>query len=194
MDQLTIINKAHLQCGLPLAAALVDCEWNAAFVFDTCAEEVLRQFVWSFARKITSLGQTSSQTHGWKYTCRLPADCLRVVDIHNCSDMRAPKARYELMGSELLCNVSPCYLRYISKTTPIESYTADFADALSKRIAVEIAGLSTQNMGILPQLMQAYQLSLAAAQATDARETAERVPLDYNILLSRTGVNEGRAR
>lgn len=191
MNQETIINKAMLRCGLPLTAALEDCDWNAAFIFETSAEEVLRQFTWSFARKITSLQVATTQIPGWGKTYFLPTDYLRVVDVHACSDMRAPKARYELVGNNLCANVSPCILRYVSKTTPVESYPVDFADVVALRIAVEISSLSAQTMGMVPQLTQLYELSLAKAQATDARENADRVPLDHNILLSRGGIEEG---
>lgn len=190
MDELTIINKALLRCGLPLAAALQDCDWNAAFVFDTCSKEVLRQFTWSFARKIAALQMNASAEHGWRHSYNLPADCLRVVDVHCMSDMRTPKATYEIIAGKLCANVSPCYLRYVSSSIPVASYPIDFADAVAARIAVEIASLSTQSMGLAPQLLQSYELSLIKAQATDARENAERVPFDHNITLSRGGVDE----
>lgn len=194
MDQLTIINKALLKCGLPLAAAINDCDWNAAFVYDSCARELLRGFSWGFAQNFIAISPGGSPAHGYQFSYQLPADYLRVVDVHCVHDLRSPKARYQIQGRRLLTNVSPCYLRYISSSYGCESWPDDFCDALAARIAVEIAPLSAQTSSMTGQLMQLAQLALANAQATDARECAERVPLDYNILMSRAGAGERRGK
>lgn len=187
MDQLAIINRALLKCGLPLAAALNDCDWNATLVYDACASECLRSFAWNFAQKVETLAQTGTPAFGFAKSYALPDDCLRVIDVHCAHDLRSPKGRYVVQGRRLLANVSPCYLRYISSAVPCEDWPPDFCDAVAARIALEIAPLSTQSVGLVPQLAQFWQLSLATAQAADARESAERVPLDENILLARSG-------
>lgn len=194
MDKLTIINKALLKCGLPLAAAVKDCDWNASLIYDSCARELLRGFSWGFAQNFVSIAQAGVPAHGFDHAYQLPADCLRVVDVHCVFDLRSPKARYVIQGKRLLTNVAPCYLRYISSSYGCESWPDDFCDALASRIAMEIAPLSGQNMSMTSQLAQLAQLALANAQATDARENAERVPLDHNILMSRATGNDRRGK
>lgn len=190
MDDLTLINKALLKCGLPLAAAVGDADWNAAFILDTVKEECLREACWNFATQIAALAQANVTTHGWLKTYSLPGDCLRVVDVHQCSDMRAPKARYELVGGRLACNVVPCYLRYITKNASPNSFTPDFANAVSCRVAGEIAALSAQNYQLRERLMQEAEAYLQKAMLTDARESVDRVPLDRDILARRGGMLE----
>lgn len=193
MDQLAIINRALMKCGLPLAAAINDYDWNAAFVFEAAAGECLRSFCWGFAQEFRSIPQSGTPAHGFTKCYALPDDCLRVIDIHCAFDLRSPKGRYVVQGKKLLANITPCYLRYVTGNCDCESWPPDFCDAVACRMAMEIAPLSTQT-NLLPQLSQMFALALANAQATDARENAERVPLDYNILNARAGIGERRGR
>lgn len=193
MDQLTIINKALMKCGLPLAAALNDCDWNAQLVYDSAVEECLRDFAWNFATRFATLAPSAPPAHGFAKGYQLPDDCLRVIDVHCMHDLRTPPARYERVGDMLYTQVSPCHLRYVSSNVPCGQWPSDFCNVVSCRIAWEIAPLSTQTASLTPQLAQQYYTALAAAQATDAREIAERVPLDVNILMARAGYeNVGR--
>lgn len=188
MDQLAIINKALMKCGLPLAAALDDCDWNASAVYDSCAEECLRSFAWNFAQRFENLAGAGKPDCGYNKSYQLPDDCLRVIDVHNKNDLRAPKCRYSVTGRKLYTQATPCWLRYVSRNAAVEDWPPDFADAVACRIACEIAPLSAQTMQIVPQLVNLYQVALQMAQAADARESAERVPLDMNILLARAGL------
>ncbi len=190
MDQLGIINRSLMKCGLPLAAALDDCDWNAAFVFETCASECLRSFAWNFATRLAALSPAGAPACGFNRQYQLPEDCLRLIDVHNVMDARAPKCRFQISGKTLYTQAIPCWVRYISRDIPCEDWPPDFTDAVACRIALEIAPLSTQTMSSVPQLMQLYQASLLTAQAVDARECAERVPLDHNILLARAGYEQ----
>lgn len=192
MDKLTIINKALLKTGLPLAAALNDCDWNAAMIFDSATHECLRSYPWGFAQEFAALGKGDAPAHGFEYSYPLPADCVRVIDLHCQFDLRSPRARKTVVGRKIFANVSPCYLRYVSSRTPVSTWPADFCDAVACRIAMEIAPLSAQTVALTPQLAQLYQLALATAQASDARETTERVPLDVNIYAARAGEAVGK--
>lgn len=186
MDRLTIMNRALLKTGLPPAAALEDINWNANMVFEDVAVELLRGFPWGFAQKYAVLPQSQKKpVFGWNYSYDLPEDCLRVIDVHACNDLRAPKARYVISGRQLLCNVTPCNMRYVGKVLDPSLWSNDFADAVAARIACEIAGLAAENMGLVPQLMQLFNIALSQAQLSDAREETERVPLPDSLFASR---------
>lgn len=193
MDQLGIINKALLKCGLPMAAALNDCDWNAAFVFESASHECLRSFAWNFATDFQALKQQGQPSFGFTKAYALPEDCVRVIDVHCAHDLRSPKARYAIRGRSLYAQITPCYLRYITNSIPCEDWPPDFVDVVAARIATEIAPLSAQTMSMTPMLVNLYEVRMKEAQAVDAREGAERVPLDQNILLARAGYeNVGR--
>lgn len=193
MDQLAIINRALLKCGLPLAASINDCDWNAQIVFEDVSHECLRSFTWNFAAEFKALTQAGTPAFGYERSYSLPDDCLRIIDVHCAHDLRSPKARYNWRGRYLYTQVSPCYLRYVTSLVPCEQWPADFCNVVAARIAWEIAPLSAQTMSMAGQLYQSYVMIMAEAQATDARESSERVPLDHNILLARAGYeNVGR--
>ncbi|MBQ9536617.1 MAG: hypothetical protein IJU79_02380 [Desulfovibrionaceae bacterium] len=194
--KLEIINNALLKVGLPLAATLDDADWNATIVYDTVAKQALRSFAWGFAMRYANLAvESSAPNHGFTYKYGLPEAtedhpeyaCLRVLDVRASSDLRAPKARFAVAGLAIYTNVSPCHVRYIGDfSSKPNRWPDDFADAVSCKIAAEIANLSAQTVSMTPGLLQMYQLALAQAQAIDSTETNERVPLDESILASRS--------
>lgn len=187
--KLEIINNGLMKVGLPLAASLDDADWNASIIFDTVAKQALRSFAWGFATAYSKLTAASSApAHGFTYSYSMPTDCLRVLDVRAADDLRAPKARFSISGRLIYSNVSPCHVRYIKdlKSKPDE-WPDDFADAVSCRIAAEIANLSAQTASMTPGLLQMYQLALMQAQSIDSTETNERVPLDESILATREG-------
>lgn len=192
VDKLGVINRALLKVGLPLAAAVNDCDWNASLVFENVVEELLRGFPWGFAQEYAVLQKSNANPpHGWEHAFALPDDCMRVIDVRCQSDLRSPKARYALSGRRIFCNVLPCNVRYVRRELDPALWPPDFLDAAACRIAVEIAALSAENMGLVPQLMQLFNLSLGQAQLADAREQTERVPFDNSIYAARQQPAQG---
>ena len=185
MDKLSIINNALLKVALPPAAALDDCDWNAGRVFESSAEECLRAHGWSFAMRYATLEQLESPPFGFKYAYQMPEDCVRVVDIRPGSDLRSPRARFVTRGRQVFTNANPANTRYTGRELDTEIWPGDFANAVSCRIAAEIAGLSAEKIAMIPQLMQLAQIALNQAIMTDAREETERVPLDDSLYASR---------
>ncbi|MCM1237029.1 MAG: hypothetical protein NC489_43695 [Ruminococcus flavefaciens] len=186
MDKLGVINLALLKTALPLAAALGDCDWNAGYIFDHVAEQSLRAHAWGFAQKFVILEPASVKpAHGYAHAYVLPADCVKMIDVHCSSDLRSPDARFQAVGRSVYTHVDPCYARYVYRELNPENWPADFCDAVACQIAYEIAALSAEKAGMVPQLMQMWQLSLARAMANDAREETERVPLDESLYASR---------
>lgn len=193
MDKLHIINRALMKCGLPLAASLNDCDWNAAQVFEPCAEECLRSHGWGFAQKFATLEKSAPPEHGHMYGYQLPDDCVRVIDIRSQFNLRSPKGTYQKSGNSIIyTDLSPCHLRYVQRLLDPAEWPVDFADAVACRIGYEIATLSAQTMALAPNLFQMFQVALSGAIANDGRENRERVPQNESVWISRA--QEGRAR
>ena len=187
-DKLEVINSALMKIGLPLAATLDDCDWNASSVYDLAVEQVLRSFNWGFAGRFATIPASGQMpAHGYKHSYAMPEDCLRVIDVRCSFDLRAPKSPFVVSGRAIFTNAQPCNVRYVALVADPAQWPPDFTDAVSCRIACEIAALSAQTMTMTAGLLQLYQLSLANAQAADAAETNERVPLDESVLLARAG-------
>lgn len=188
MTRLEIVNLALMKCGLPLAADLSEVDWNAQVCFEPVARQCLRSFPWGFATRFAKLQRGANPPiHGFKFSYALPDDCLRIVDVRQHEDLRAPRARYVVSGKQVHCNVTPCNARYIFDEPECENWPDDFSEAVACHVAAQIATLSTQTPSMAPALLQMAQLALAQAQAVDASETTERVPLDETILMAREG-------
>lgn len=188
MNKLSVINLALLKCALPPAANLADCDYHAESIFDNVAAQNLRLFAWGFAQKFAALARASSEpVFGYSHSYLKPADCVRIIDVRQDKDLRAPKARFSSQGALVYTNADPCYARYVWLLLDPQYWTPDFTDAVACQIASEIAGLSAEKLSLVPQLYQLYTASISRAMANDAREETERVPLDESLYGSRAG-------
>lgn len=186
MDKLKVINLALLKCALPPAANLEDCDYHAESIFDNVAEQNLRLHAWGFAQKFCQLEPASAApVFGYKYAYLKPADCVRLIDVRQDGDLRAPRARSSSQGALVCTNASPCYARYVWLMLDPKFWMPDFTDAVACQIAYEIAGLSAEKLSLVPQLYNLYAASIARAMANDAREETERVPLDESLYQGR---------
>lgn len=186
MDKLGVINMALMKCGLPLAASLNDVDYNAGMTFDIIAEQNLKLHAWGFAQKFAQLTEAAATPeHGFELAYLKPADCVKMIDIRQSKDLRAPKARYVASGPLVLTNAKPCYARYVWLLLDPNHWPGDFTDAVACHIACQIAPLSAEKISMAPQLFQFYQAALAQAMANDAREETSRVPLDDSLFAGR---------
>ncbi len=185
---LPIINGALFKIGLPPAETLEDASWGGLTRFESVAKQVFRTFPWGFAQKYAVLETNSNlPSFGWNYAYTFPTDYIRLIDIHTNKDLRSFKCRYCISNGVILANVNPCYARYVAYIDDAANWPYDFADAVSALLAATIAPLAAQTQAMTPSLIQLYQLSLTQAQNSDATETTERVPLDEDIYMARTG-------
>lgn len=187
-DKLNVINNALMKIGLPLAATLDDCDWNAASIYDLALEQVLRSFAWGFASRFATLPKSGGMpAHGYRYAYTMPEDCLKIIDIRPGFDLRSPRSPFVISGRDIFTNASPCNIRYVAMADDAAQWPPDFADAVACRIALEIAPLSAQTMSMTPGLLQLYQIALANAQAADARESCGSIPADESVMQARGG-------
>ena len=192
MTKLEIINSSLMKCGLPLAADISEADYNALHVYDSCVETVLRSHAWSFARRYASLERIeNTRSFGPRYAYKLPGDFINLIDVRKGANLNAPCGEHETVGKTLYCNMMPCHARYTARVG-VEEWPADFTDAVATLIAARIAGLSSEKMSLVPQLMQLYTLALQLAQSTDARETRSRVPSDNPFMNARREAGQNR--
>lgn len=192
MDKLGVINLALLKVALPLAANLEDCDYNASMIFDNVADQNLKLHAWGFAQKFAILEEArSTPAFGYPYAYLKPADCVRIIDVRQDNDLRAPRARMSPEGALVFTTARPCYARYVWRCLDPQYWPADFTDAVACHIACEIAGLSGEKIALVPQLYQLYTVSVSKAMANDAREVTDRVPLDESLYRARSQGQQG---
>lgn len=173
MTRLHIINMALLRCGLPLATNIHDSDWNAQFIYETAVESLLRGYAWNFARGHAVLTEPLPETPATHlYAYELPSDCAHVVDCRASQAANSPLSRHEIAGNTVLANDRPLYVRYTRRLLEPDMWPQDFCQAVSARIAQEIAALSAEAISMVPQLMQIAEYNLGQAQLNDAREIA----------------------
>ena len=185
---LMLANSALLKIGLPLAGAEKDIDYNARFVMEDCIKKVLRSYPWGFATKYAQLTvNNTAPVHGYEYGYTIPTDYIRLLDVTGDNNIHNPKASFCISNSLILTNVNPAYARYVAYVTDVARWPVDFKDAVAALIAAEIAPLSAQTQAMTPSLVQLYQWRLTAAQNVDSTETNERVPMDTDIYMARSG-------
>lgn len=117
--------------------------------FDTIRDAELRRHVWSFAKARDSLAKLAeAPAFGFSYQYNLPADFLRLLSAGefspglNLDEYRDSIDRedYTIEGRRILTDYdSPLKIRYIRQVTDPTQFDPAFVEALSARLAYELA-------------------------------------------------------
>ena len=160
------------------------CELHWADIRD----EVLSDFPWPFAnrQKAIVVDATESRT-GWEYAFTLPTDFLMARFLHT-QDTRialvAPESRdaYEIAlnedgdGKLLFCDYAAAdiqALEYTAQVTDVTLYSAAFCDAVSWRLAVELALALPKDERKAGAALQMYKQKILEAFAQQLRGNRE---------------------
>lgn len=157
-------------------------------VYDNCLESTLRVFPWNFAMKINLLALTEETMPGWLYIYQYPADCLHVRRIFDIATVDSYKPnKYRIVSAlnteerRICCNLAQAYIEYTSKKIDSEVYDTEFADALSWRLAAELAQPLTADKSLAQYCEQKYYSVITTAMTNNANEGYEefKEPYDY---------------
>ncbi|RIV87501.1 hypothetical protein [Aurantiacibacter zhengii] len=146
---------------------------NINAVWDLSRRAAIREGAWNFAVRRASPGALAAPPkHGYEYKYELPAECLRLLEIHDLVAYRD----YQVEGREILCNVSgPLNIRFLADIAEPAEWDEAFAHAFALRIAwnigTRIAGSSFDKQ----KVWQDYRDALGAAQTVDALESPHQI-------------------
>ncbi len=179
---LYIINAALRKMGGRRVMALTEDYEPLRLALDALPDVVdlvLRDHAWSHAMRFITLAHSAVKpAFGYLYTYTLPQDCVRLVDIRAEASPDAPLAHYSLTGNQtgqLVCtNAKPAYARYVARVDDVALWPQDFAEAVSCRLAAEIAVLGAQDSRLPTTLLQMYTLALDTARLNDAAASHEK--------------------
>jgi len=151
--------------------------------YPACRDLLLRNHVWAFAKKATSLAALSeaSSLGDWVYKVQLPTDIARILSV---MVNEAPQD-YERVGNVLHVVEAPVDLRYVqnfSGVTDAFLFPDDFAEALAFYLAGDLAQSITQSDNLSRSNFQLYNDSIRQARFNGAVETAS--PDNYNDWLA----------
>jgi hypothetical protein len=151
-------------------------------LFQNSLETVLRAHPWGFAgrQRVLAVVDSPLDGAGWAYVYGYPADCLAVRKLHNPVPGSDP-VPYEVTtdgnGTRVvLSDLSNAVLLYTARLADLSRADPLFIEALSYKIAAEIAIPLTQDKNMWDIMQKLYQAALSQARTVDANEGQARAP------------------
>lgn len=126
----------------------------------------LRKNIWNFSVKWASLSPDVTAPANPNYAVRylLPADSLRLLDIHETTD-------WQIESGYIVTNVSNAItVRYVRRVTVVNDFDPLFYDALASRVAVEFCDRITQRRAKRQDVIGEYTAFMTQAANVDAIE------------------------
>jgi hypothetical protein len=121
--------------------------------------------MWSFAKATRELSLLDEEHPDWRFVYSLPADCFTPFFISERKELD----NWDTEGRKLLCNVSPCILRYTKKITDTQLFTPPFQDALAAFIKAKVAPSVVQDKAISKDAATQAVIIIRNSQEIDAR-------------------------
>lgn len=182
-SEVSICNQALLWLGANRITSFMDSSVESTLceaTYPAARDAVLVDTAWTFAKKRAKLNAVTGEPLGYSYQYAIPSDCLSVIRAYRTSDMR-DELDYVIEGGMLLTNNGECYLHYIFRQDDPQKYNANFVQALSYRLAADMAIPLTRNSGLQQQMTGLYQLRLSDASAVDGQqEQNQEVQINWN--------------
>jgi hypothetical protein len=180
ISQVSIINGALIALGSDPITSIDEGTIEARTAkarFDYVRDEVLRAHSWNCALAQAELAQLSeTPLFGFAYKYALPTNpyCLKVVKL---SEEDAGYL-WRVSGRYLETDAETASIDYIQRLTNYGEYDPDLAEAISARLAAEIAYKITANKTMTEAMWELYKLKIAEALGTNAIEGKEEAPAE----------------
>lgn len=177
-SDVTVCNSALLKVGADPISSLEDNTRESnicAAQYPILRDEVMRGAPWRFALQQIVLSIASGTPPAFAYTTAydIPSNVLRVWIVNT--------QNWTQVGNQIFCDKPDginC-LCIVQNTDPT-SWDAQFAEALSWRLAMEIALALVQSVPLKKEMETGYEKSMAQARSTNAVEgTPERLIADF---------------
>lgn len=192
-----IANRALTKLGAARIISLGDDNKQSRAVlscFDDLRDDELRSHRWSFAMRRTSLAADSeAPDFGFTYAYTLPADFLRLDMVNDefpavvmDNYIGVETNDYTIEGNKILANMAaPLKLRYIARIEDPNQMDVNFREALSCRIAAELAEDLTQSNQKRELAWNEYKQAVSRAVRTNAIEKPPMMQGDNQWIMSR---------
>lgn len=185
-SDIEIINRSLALLGVESITSISDNTKQAStarVIFDDTRAAVFRGHPWNCLTKRASLPKdVTPPAFGFGNAFVLPADFLRLLSIE------VPQLPYQVENGKILSNNDDMKIVYTALVTDVTKYDTLLVDALTARLASDLAQPLLQSTSAMEQMWQMYELKLREAKFVDAQENAQDV-LDTDYWLdSRLGV------
>jgi hypothetical protein len=78
---------------------------------------------------------------------------------------------YKIEGRKLLTDEGTAKIMYLGRVTDVNEYDSMFVEALSARLAAELAITLAESNSLYQNMMEMYRLKVADARSADAQES-----------------------
>ena len=173
----SMCNSALNLLGASTISALTDDSKNARLCnqrYEPIRDRVVRGHAWNCLHKRVQLAKNSTApVVEYSNAYALPADCLRVLKIHNgTTDSIASSIDYKLEGRNIVTDEGTVFLIYIAKDTDPNNYDTYLQESISHQLAADIAYAVTNNATLAKNYMERADERLREARFIDATENS----------------------
>lgn len=155
---------------------------NAAkLYYDASRREVLRSFNWGFALRLESLALLDEGVSDFPFVYALPEDCLRVIRILRQGDPDfASGAGQEFVtrSGKVYTYVSDAMLEYVSNVEDANDFDGKFTEALSYKLAADMAYSVTGKLELANHYLGVYQQLIGEAATVSMSEQRQCRPMN----------------
>lgn len=196
MDSIEICNVALRRIGVTEIERMDEASEPAracSRFYDFTRKNVLQRFPWTFATKRVQLAMVDEKAPDFKYVYQYPADALAVRLMYNENFTGLPRNNeYRILssstGRKIYTNIENAWLEYTADIKDANIFDAQFVEALSWKLAAEMAYSLTGNMNIANNCVQAYNAYMIEAVGSDAAEDNKLDPQLDRLALARFGL------
>lgn len=154
--------------------------------WNTCRSFVLKDHLWSFAKKRATLALTGTAPDGWTYQYKYPSDCIkadRIYDAFDPQDLKGKRIDFEVAsnpagtGKVIWTDQADAQLVYGTDVTDPAMWEPDFDNALSLYMGHKLAIAIMNSAKRSKELLDLYYATMDTAQVNNTREGTKNV--DY---------------
>lgn len=139
----------------------------AANLWPSVRDAVIRSHPWNCCiKRVSLLPNSEAPAFDFRYQFDMPGDCLRVLSMGELGR----DVPYKLEGGKILCDYSPCRLRYLFANTNAATYDSLLVDLLTVTMASRMAYAITQSAALADAMAQRADAMARKARAVDGQE------------------------
>jgi hypothetical protein len=164
--------------------------YHSNLLYSDVRDSVLRAHPWAFAARYKALSTVGTAPGNWAYQYAYPNDCLRVRSILQ-TDASASPIAYELGLADaynarvILTDEAEAVLFYTYQVTNPLAFDENFVQALSWRLASELAMPLTRDENRMKAAYQMYQAVMSEALQINANESHLHSPIEADWIRGR---------
>lgn len=193
MDAVEICNLALSRIGMANISRMDEASEPARKskqFYDVTRRNVLRKISWPFATRRVQLALLPQTPPDFLYAYRYPSDAICLRKMFNNTFDRLPEHNYykivsDTEGRVLYTDVSNAWIEYTADVTDCNLFDDGFIQALSWKLAAEIALTLTGSSGMANTCLQAYGQYVMEAQVEAHNEQNESLPELDSLLKAR---------